>query len=111
MILRVPLPQQEGLRQVYGRLSLGQSYSQTVNALITELLPILRQTQAVADRMLDIVYTHQATGRAPRADAPRLARTLAGIHLQYRPKPCSKVGRFKGRGLGVFADTVAILQL
>ena len=111
MILRVPLPQQEGLRQVYGRLSLGQSYNQTVNALITELLPILRQTQAVADRMLDVVHTHQAASRAPRADAPSLASLHAGIHLQYGPKPYSKLGRFKARGPSMFADTVAILQL
>ena len=111
MILRVPLPQQKGLRQVYGRLSLGQSYSQTDNALITELSPILRQTQAVADRVLDVVHTHQAASRAPRADAPSLARLLAGIHLQYGAKLYSELGRSKSRGLGVFADTVAILQL
>ena len=45
------------------------------------------------------------------ADAPSLARLLAGIHLQYGAKPYPKLGRLKSRGLGVFADTVAILQL
>ena len=110
-MLRVPLPQQEGIRQVYGRLSLGQNYRQTDKALTIELSPILRQTQAVADRVLDVVHTHQAASRAPRADAPGLARLLAGIHLQCGAKPYSEIGRLKSRGLGVFADTVAILQL
>ena len=110
MILRVPLPQQERLRQVYRRLSFGQSHSQTVIRLISELFPILRQTQAVADRVLDVAHTHQAASRAPRADAPSPTRLLAGIHLQYTPKPYSKLGRFKARGLSVFADTVAILM-
>ena len=109
VVLDVPPSQQRRLN-TYRRLPLGQGLHQRVNLLNTEGLAILRETQSVADRVLEALNTEDFAGCAPVRGYPRLTRDMRRLNTKSAPKPDTKLSGINWLWL-LLPDLVTIPQL